>query len=206
MAITYTPELLSKLLSAPQERITPWVEAFNTTLPKFSINTSKRVAAFCAQIAVESNHLANLEENLHYSAARLVEVFPIHFTTSQATIYAVKGPEAIANRIYANRMGNGPEASGDGWKYRGRGCIQITGKSNYHAASTATQDYTVNPDLVKEPEGALSTALWYWNSRNLNSLADAMEFSKITYRINGGLIGNDTRLALWRANLLILEA
>lgn len=165
-----------------------------------NINTIKRVAAFLAQCGHESGDFMDLTENLNYSAAGLLATFPSHFTQDQANQYARK-PEAIANHVYANRMGNGPELSGDGWKFRGRGVIQITGKDEYTGFATdmyGTYSAMImnNPDIiVLNPSNALDTGLWFWKKHNLNVIADNEDIKTMTRIINGGEIGYDDRLA-----------
>lgn len=165
-----------------------------TVLPKFGIDTPLRKAHFLSQVAHESGGLQYSQENLNYSAKGLRSVFGKYFPTMEiANTYARK-PEKIANRVYANRMGNGNEASGDGWKYRGRGLIQLTGKENYQKFA---RDYGVDcvkkPDLLLDPEWALTSACWFWKKRNLNPYADANDIIMITKKINGGINGLNDR-------------
>lgn len=172
----------------------PYVALFDTVLPQFEINTPLRKAHFLAQLAHESAGFKATTENLNYSAKALNSVFKKYFPTLESATAYERQPERIANKVYANRMGNGDEASGDGWKYRGRGLIQLTGKSNYEAFSKATgQDFVNNPDLVASPEWALSSACWYWKNRNINRFADVDDIHMVTKSINGGLIGIDHR-------------
>lgn len=164
---------------------------------KFNINTSLRLAHFLAQCAHESAEFKTLEENLNYSADRLKQVFPKYFPDNLADSYA-RQPEKIASRIYGSRMGNGDEASKEGYKYRGRGYIQLTGKDNYNAFDKAVGDDILNnPDLVATKYPLLSAA-WFWNTRSLNQLADEGSsddvVTKITKKVNGGLIGLDERI------------
>ena len=164
----------------------------------FNINTPLRQAAFLAQCAHESREFTTTEENLNYSADRLLKVFPKYFKSlEQATLYA-RNPRSIASYIYANRMGNGAESSGDGYRYRGRGYIQLTGHDNYmqYAAATAT-DALNNPDLVSSPDGAALSAGWFWSKNGLNLLADKEDMLSITRRINGGLNGLQERMAYY---------
>ena len=158
---------------------------YKALLDKNGVNTPLRLAHFFAQAHHESG-LEPISENLNYSARRLREVFPKYFTSEQANQYAGK-PQAIANRVYANRMGNGPESCGDGWKYRGRGFFQITGKSNYMALSMDTGvDYITNPDLLLTEADAMISALWYWNERGLSRFADADDVDAVSDLINIG--------------------
>lgn len=162
---------------------------YKTLLEQNYICTPLRLAHFFAQIHHESN-LKPVEENLNYSAKALKRVFKKYFPNdTMANFYAHK-PEKIANRVYADRMMNGNEASGDGWKYRGRGFIQITGKENYMLLSKDMRiDYLNNPDLLLNEADSMISAIWYWNKRNLNKYADQDNIEQITRRINGGLNG-----------------
>ena len=162
----------------------------NTVLPKYDINTNLRRAHFLAQLSHESGGLHYSEENLNYSAKALRITFKKYFETDELAQEYERQPEKIANRVYANRMGNGDEASGDGWKYRGRGLIQLTGKENYQNFSKDNGiDCVSNPDLILEPEWALTSACWYWKKRNINKYADADDLHMVTKRVNGGTIG-----------------
>jgi putative chitinase len=172
-----------------------WLDLLNVAMQRFNINTPKRMAAFIGQCAHESANFAMLTENLNYRMESLVRVWPRHFPTLDVAAQYHRKPEQIANRAYANRMGNGPEASGDGWKFRGRGLIQLTGKDNYQLASDALRvDLVANPDAVTEPAMAAMTAAWFWNKRGLNELADNGDNETISRRINGGTHGMDDRL------------
>lgn len=182
-------------LTQATDYLGPLVEA----LDEAAINTPARVSAFLAQLGHESADFKFMAENLNYSAEALLATFPKYFNATTAAQYA-RQPERIANRVYASRMGNGPESSGDGWKYRGRGPIQLTGKDNYAAFTTAVGkkygvDFVRNPELVAQPRWGFKAAAWYWTTRNLNALADLGKFDDITYRINGGYKGKDDRYA-----------
>lgn len=164
---------------------------------KFDINTTLRLAHFLAQCSHESGGFKATQENLNYSADGLNKTFPKYFPNNLADSYA-RQPEKIASRIYANRMGNGDEASKDGYNYRGRGYIQLTGKDNYSAFNKSVDDDVLNnPDLVSEKYTLLSAA-WFWNSRSLNTLADQGStdavVTEITKKVNGGTIGLDDRI------------
>ena len=165
-----------------------------TVLPKFGIDTLLRKAHFLAQVAHESGGLKYSQENLNYSVQGLRSVFGKYFRTTEIAETYARKPEKIASRVYADRMGNGNEASGDGWKYRGRGLIQLTGKENYQKFG---QDYNVdcvnNPDLLLDPEWALTSACWFWKKRNLNRYADDDDILMVTKRINGGINGLNDR-------------
>ena len=167
-------------------------EKYKSLFNKYEVNTSMRIAHFMSQIEHESN-LMPMSENLNYSKERLLIVFPKYFTKDNVDQFS-KNPQKIANKVYANRMGNKCEQSGDGWKYRGRGFIQLTGFNNYKALSeTSKIDYVNNPDLLLTEADALIAALWFWYSNNLNQLADKDNIILITKRINGGLNGIDDR-------------
>ncbi|MGE4278654.1 MAG: glycoside hydrolase family 19 protein [Magnetospirillum sp.] len=160
---------------------------------EWGIDTPLRLAAFLAQIAHESGQLRALVENLNYSADALLRVFPRHFNAGQAAAYA-RQPQRIGSRVYANRMGNGDETSGDGWHYRGRGLIQVTGKTNYAACGTALGlDLIAQPELLEQPGPAARSAAWFWHRNGLNRPADARDIKTITRRINGGLTGLEDR-------------
>lgn len=170
---------------------------YKTLLGRHQVNTPLRLAHFFAQIEHESG-LKPVSENLNYSADRLMVVFGKYFTPELAKFYHRK-PEMIANRVYADRMGNGNERSGDGWKYRGRGFIQITGKYNYQKLSEDTEiDYVNEPDLLLNEADSMVSALWYWSKRNLNDYADQNNIYKITRAINGGLNGIKKRSELFK--------
>ena len=179
----------------------------DAAMTAFAINTPKRAAAFLAQAAHESNEFTRLQENLSYSTPeRLMEVFKGRFTGLADAAQYLRQPEKLANRVYANRLGNGDTASGDGWKYRGRGLFQLTGRANYMAAGDGLgTDYKANPDLVAEPPDAAFTAAWYWAVGNLNAMADVGQIDVITRRINGpAMLGADERRALYQRFLQVL--
>lgn len=158
---------------------------YDKLLNKYGVNTPLRKAHFFAQ-AYHESQLEPISENLNYSAKRLLEVFPKYFTPITAANYAGK-PQAIANKVYSNRMGNGNEASGDGWKYRGKGFFQITGKDNYKEMSKDTGvDYVSNPDLLLTEADSMISALWYWNERNLSRYADQDNVDAVSDLINIG--------------------
>lgn len=175
-----------------------WCEQLNATMGRFEINTPYRVAGFLAQVSHESGGFQFVTENLNYSAEALARVFPRYFPTMELAQEYARKPEKIANRCYGSRMGNGDEASGDGWKYRGRGLIQLTGKNNYVAFSLeCDNEALVNPDLVAEPALAAESAGWFWSKNGLNALADAQDIVGMTKRINGGTNGLDHRQQLY---------
>ena len=176
-----------------------WVESMNNVFPVYDINTPQRVAAFLAQCGHESGGWTVFEENLNYSAKGLNSVFKKYFPTLESALPYERKPQMIANKVYANRMGNGPESSGDGWKYRGRGPIQLTGKNNYRAfAKEMFDDWEnlfENPDWVcADRDFALMSAIWFWNKNNLNVQADSGDIKLMTKKINGGYNGLSDRI------------
>lgn len=158
---------------------------YSSLFKKYDVTTKLRKAHLLAQLDAESGMIPR-EENLNYSAKRLLEVFPKYFTQKTANEYANK-PEKIANRVYANRMGNGSEASGDGWKYRGVGFIQLTGKDNFTKLSKFTGiDYVSNPRLLLNEADSMISALWYWSVNSLNKYADRDDLDTVSDVINIG--------------------
>jgi putative chitinase len=185
------PLHLSVICSDPDT----WLEPLDDALIMFQINTASRRDMFLAQVAHESAGFTEVAENLNYSAAALLRTFPSHFTAQEAADYA-RQPERIANRAYADRNGNGDEASGDGWRYRGRGLIQLTGRNNYARCGSAIGiDLVTAPEMLESPEWAAKSAGWFWWINGCNELADSGDFDGTTKRINGGLNGQDDRLA-----------
>lgn len=184
-----------------------WVRALNQLLPDYEINTPKRVAAFVAQCAHESGGFRFLSENLNYKAESLMKVFPKYFHDMATAKAYEKQPAKIANKIYASRMGNSDEASGDGFKYRGRGLIQLTGKTNYEWFAASIE---VSPEeasaYLETFEGAAQSACWFWESNNLNKEADAGDIKLMTKKINGGYIGLDDRIKHYNHMLHVLGA
>ena len=193
MKFNLTVEMLNELIGKGNKEVSAWHKALIDILPKYNIDTPERVAAFIAQCAHESRNFTVLEENLNYSASALEAVFTKYFRDRSSKAYARK-PEAIANVVYSNRMGNGSEKTGDGWKFRGRGIIQLTGCNNYTAfGESIDKDVDQVIKYVQTKEGALESACWYWNSRNINNAADAKDILKVTKLINGGTIGLEDR-------------
>ena len=171
-----------------------WTDALNKILPDYEIDTPQRVAAFIAQSAHESGNFTALHENLNYRALTLRKVFPKYFTTDDMAAQYAGKPELIANRVYGGRMGNGPEESGDGFRYCGRGLIQLTGKSNYQAFAESIETPVEQiPEFLATFEGAIQSACWFWESNNLNQYADSGDILTMTKRINGGTIGLEDR-------------
>jgi putative chitinase len=173
-----------------------WVEPLEEVFHRYEINTPERQAAFIGQCAHESMNFTKLEENMNYSAEGLMKTWPSRFPTMESAKPYHRNPEKIANKVYAGRMGNGPEETGEGWLYHGRGLIQLTGKDNYTLAGDAlNMDFIHSPDYILVPKYAALTAGWYWNKRGLNKEADAKDFTGMTKKINGGTIGLDDRIA-----------
>ena len=205
-----SPLLVAAKVKDPDKWLQPLIE----TCVEFEINTPQRVAAFVAQTSHESGGYTMLSENLNYKAATLAACWPNRFAvlgpdkkpikengklvpTAVANSIAGK-PELIANLVYSSRMGNGPAESGEGWKYRGRGLKQLTGKDNYARCGQALGvDFVGNPDLLLEPIYAARSAGWFWKSNNLSAFADVGDIKGMTKKINGGYIGLEQRQALY---------
>jgi putative chitinase len=172
-----------------------WVVAVGATCRRFEVDTPERVAGFLSQVGHESGGFRYTSENLNYSPARLMQVFPKYFPNESLANAYGRQPEKIANRVYANRMGNGDETSGDGWRFRGRGLIQLTGKENYLAFMMEADNMALlEPDSVAVlPSLAADCAGWYWRKYGLNALADKRDVVGMTRRINGGTNGLDDR-------------
>jgi putative chitinase len=201
-----TPTSLKKVLPLCKEP-GQWANALNPAMDKFGINTPARIASFLAQTGYESGQFNNLVENLTYkTAARLMKVWPKRFPTEASAAPYVDNKEKLANFVYANRIGNGDVNSGDGFRYRGRGIIQITGKSNYaDIGKVLGVDLVNNPDLLLTPDLAAMSAAYFWQGHGLNALADdetddndLEDFTTITKKINGGSAGLNQRLALFK--------
>ena len=195
-----TPEQLQKLgISAD------WCDVLNVLMPKYDIDSPQRIAAFIAQCSHESGHFEKLIENLNYGAKGLVMTWPKRFTTPELANKYARQPEMIANFVYANRLGNGDESSGDGWKYRGRGLIQLTGKYNYQAFADSIginlEDVIVH---LETKQGAAEAACFFWKNNKLNSYADVGDIKGMTKVINGGYIGLPEREENYKKALNIL--
>jgi putative chitinase len=204
-----TREQLAQLIPG-NPYIDHWHRVLEQLLPDYDINTPRRIAAFVAQCAHESGNFRVIKENLNYRAETLRKIFPKYFPTDEiARDYASRPnkQEAIANKVYASRMGNGDEASGDGYRYCGRGLIQLTGKNNYlaFAASIETPVEQI-PEYLATFEGAAQSACWFWETNNLNTLADVGDIVMLTKRINGGTIGLEDRIKHYNHALHVLEA
>jgi len=194
MSFTFTKEQLQSIIGN-NPNLDGWYEALSNVLPEYEINTPQRVAAFIAQCTHESGGFKRLKENLNYKWESLRKVFPKYFPTDElAQEYAHK-PEQIANRVYGGRMGNGDESSGDGFRYCGRGLIQLTGRNNYTKfAESIGMSVEEVPALLETFEGAVKSACWFWNTNNLNQFADSGDILTMTKRINGGTIGLEDRI------------
>lgn len=193
----------------PQNAHVPhWFEALSKIIPDYDITTPPRVAAFLAQCAHESGGFNAIQENLNYRPETLMKLFGSHFPggLAEAQQYCAQPnkQEVIANRIYANRMGNGPEESGDGWRFCGRGLIQLTGRSNYtrfaQSIDTPVEQIT---DFMQTFEGCVQSACWFWEANNLNNYADSGDIKTMTKIINGGYLGLDDRIAHYQHALQV---
>ena len=202
----FTKEKLAKCLSR-NKNTAELFEVFSEVLPRYEITTIERVAAFLAQCGHESADFTVLKENLNYSAEGLSKVFPKRFPTVAVAQPYNRNPEKIANKIYSDRMGNGPEASGDGYKFRGRGAIQLTGKENYtRFANSVGKSLDETVAYTETLAGAIESACWFWNTNKLNDIADKNDIVTLTKRINGGTIGLEDRKHHFENNLVTLSA
>jgi len=205
MSSILTLSQLKQMVKNPY--INQWHGALDQLLDDYNINTPLRVAHFVAQCAHESGNFVFIKENLNYKAASLQKTFAKYFPTAELAAQYEKRPEKIANRVYANRMGNGDEASGDGWLYCGRGLIQLTGKDNY-TFFAGSLDISVEEaaEYLQTFEGAAQSACWYWEQNNLNRFADANDTKGLTRAINGGYIGLEDRISHTEHALHVLGA
>lgn len=200
-----TQAKLEKILPG-NKSISEWYSAIDL-LPLYEINTDYRLAGFFSQTAHESLDYTALKENLNYSWQGLRKTFPKYFQNNAIAQQYQRQPEKIANRVYANRMGNGPESSGDGWNYRGRGVLQLTGKNNYKSfADSIGYDLGDVVEYLETIKGALESALYYWKRNNLNRFCDKQDNIGLTKAINGGLNGLDDRVARYNRYLKIIRA
>ncbi len=205
---------IANLQAAKVKNPEKWIDAVVATCQEFEIDTPQRIAGFLAQTSHESGGYTMLSENLNYRAATLAACWPSRFAVLGADKKPIKEngklvptavansiagkPELIANLVYSSRMGNGPAESGEGWKFRGRGLKQLTGKFNYTKCSEGLgADLVANPDLLLEPVYAARSAGWFWKTNNLSAFADAGDIKGMTKKINGGLIGYEQRQALY---------
>lgn len=204
--MSVTAEQLKQLHINPE-----LVDVFNETFERWGITTVRQKAGFIGQCGHECGNFKILEENLNYRAATLLKLFPRTpkrawgFTPEEAAAYE-RQPRKIANRIYGNRMGNRDEASGDGWRFRGSGWLQLTGHSNFfHASKALGEDFVANPELVRTPKYAALTAGWFWSTHKCNELAESGDWTALTRRINGGTIGLEDRVKHIREAINVLS-
>ena len=206
MSFTFTREQLSSVIGNNPD-LDSWHEALSSVLPAYEIDSPQRVAAFIAQCTHESGGFKRLKENLNYKAESLVRVFPKYFPSLDLAKQYAHDQEKIANRVYGGRMGNGDESSGDGFRYCGRGLIQLTGRNNYtkfsESISMAVEEV---PALLETFEGAVKSACWFWKTNNLNQYADAGDILTMTKRINGGTIGLEDRIKHYNHALEIFSS
>jgi putative chitinase len=205
MALVTFEQLNEFFEDTDEDIIQRFVEDLNTVMEFYEINNKQRISMFLAQVGHESGGLRTIKENLNYSADRLKVIFPKYFRGVDPAPFA-KNPAKIANRVYASRMGNGDEASGDGYRYCGRGLIQLTGKSNYQAFA-ADMSWTLEEatEAMGTEEGACWSAGWFWDSRELNQWADKGDIVTVTKKINGGTIGLEDRKSHYEAALEIFS-
>lgn len=201
-------QLTSAVKATNAARAEEFVDAFNKYGEAFGITTPKRLVHFLAQVYEESGALRSVEENLNYSSQGLLKTFSRYFNSANVGQYA-RQPVKIANRVYANRYGNGSEASGDGWRYRGRGLIQITFKANYQACANSgfcNGDLLAHPEWLTQKPGHTKSAMWFWWHNKLNALADTDNgknsetvVTNITWKVNGGKNGLPKRIEYYQA-------
>jgi len=197
-----TAEQLAKLHIGPE-----WVDALNETFTRFDISTPIQQAAFIGQCSHECGNFKVLKENLNYRAATLMKLWPKRFPTLEIANQYAGQPKRIANNVYANRMGNRDEASGDGFRFSGKGCIQLTGHANYfHASKAIGVDFVMEPDLVATPKYAALTAGWFWSTHDCNRLAANADWVGLTKKINGGTIGLEDRVKHITQALAVLQS
>ena len=200
MAIT-KEQLESFFEDTDEDIVDAYVDPLNKVFEKFEINNPNRIAMFLAQVGHESGGLTRTSENLNYKPERLAQIFPKYFRDVDPHEYA-HNPEKIANRVYSNRMGNGDEESGDGYKFRGRGLIQLTGRNNYESfAEDMEMDLDAAVEYLGTPEGAAMSAGWFWDQHDLNDWADKGDVVTVTKKINGGTIGLEDRKELYEEAL-----
>lgn len=205
--VELTQTHVKKIFGLSDQDAADWFPHIKSSCDERKINTVGRLSAFLANVKVETGGLRVLTENLNYSSKRLMEVFPKYFKTKEeADAYAGK-PEKIANRVYGSRMGNGPEESGDGWRYRGRGCFQLTGQDNYESCTRGgVSCLGANSDYLTTKEGAMRSAAWFWATKGLNRPADSADFDTVVRRINGGTHGLADRRAAYELAIVVLSS
>jgi putative chitinase len=196
-----TREQLVKVLSKNGKQVVRdgLIDGLLKTMDKYEISDNDyRIAMFLAQVAHESGGFKYVIESINMSAKRIRQVWPSRFPTEESAMPYANNPQKLANKVYASRMGNGDEASGDGYRYRGRGLIQVTGKSNYTSfARSQNMELQDVISYLETDEGACESAGWFWNSRGLNSLADVEDVEKVSRKINGGTVGLEDRILLY---------
>jgi len=186
--------------------LSQYVSPLNDVMDYYEIQSPLRAAGFLAQVIHESGGFMLIKENLNYGTDGLLNFFKKYFTTREHAEQYARKPEMIANYVYANRMGNGDESSGDGYRFRGRGLIQITGRTNYTALAQAL-DMNIDDcvSYMETPEGACSSAGWFWDTNQLNKYCDTRDFITLTKRINGGTNGLDVRTQLYYQAMSLLN-
>ena len=183
------------------------VPVFNETFARWGLVAPIHQAAFIGQCGHESGNFTKLEEGLSYSAERLMKIWPKRFPTLESAQPYARNGKALANKVYANRMGNRDEASGDGYRFRGSGWLQLTGHDNFfHAGKACGVDFVMNPDLVRTPQYAAMTAGWFWATHNCNAKAEAQDWVGLTKIINGGTVGLEDRIAHTQQALAVLTS
>jgi putative chitinase len=184
-----------------------WAPAVEASAARYEITSRVRIAAYLAEVGYESNYFTHTEENLYYTTPeRIRALWPVRVPSLEDAAKLCRNPQALANTIYDNRLGNGDFSSGDGWRYRGRGPMQLTGKTNYKVAGDAIGvDYIANPELVSLPLDGARTSGWFWASIHGNELADNSDIDGLTKRINGGMAGAAERKSRFETNLRLLK-
>lgn len=206
MSFILSQEQLAQLIPG-NPYVDHWHEALSLCCPDYDINTPRRVAAFIAQCAHESGGFKFLKENLNYKAASLMKVWPRYFPSMEIAQQYANKQDRIANRAYGGRMGNGPEESGDGWRFCGRGLIQLTGRNNYQSfADSIETPVDEIPAYLQTFEGAVQSACWFWETNKLNQWADSGDILTLTKRINGGTLGLADRQKHYEHALHVLGA
>jgi putative chitinase len=199
-------QFVKVVAGATTAKINAYIDPIFNAMQEFGIDTSERQVMFLAQVLTESGALSVVVENLNYSAAGLLKTFPKYYRNQVEANAHAKQPVKIASRVYASRMGNGNEASQDGWKYRGRGLIQITGKNNYVSFGEAIgRDLTDDPSYLETPEGASRSAAWFWNVNNLNRFADRKDITGCSRAVNGGTNGLEERKRYYAHGLDVIS-
>ncbi len=182
------------------------VDVFNETFDRWGLKTVRQKAGFIGQCGHESGNFRVLEENLNYAAERLMKIWPKRFPTLEVAQPYHRNPRKIANKVYANRMGNRDEASDDGWRFRGSGWVQLTGHDNfYHFGKAVGVDVVMQPDLVRTPQYAALSAGWFWSTHKCNEIAETGDWTRLTKAINGGTIGLEDRVKHIRQAIQVLS-